>query len=141
MKFPYHKTLLYPESDYFGSSLLKPIIPIKIIVGEKQIDYFALIDSGADFCIFDGEIGEYLGLDIKTGKKINFGGVQEMTGAVAYLHEVILNVGGIGTKTFLGFSYDIAKHGFGLLGQKGFFEIFVVKFDLAKREIELKPRT
>ncbi len=140
MKFPYHKTLLYPESDYFGSSLLKPIIPIKIAVGDKQVDYFALIDSGADFCIFDGEIGEYLGLAVKIGKKINFGGVQELTGAVAFLHEVILSVGGVETKILLGFSFDIAKHGFGLLGQKGFFENFVVKFDLAKREIELKPR-
>lgn len=140
MKFPYHKTLLYPESDYFGSSLLKPIIPIEIAVGDKKIDYFALIDSGADFCIFDAAIGGYLGLSIKSGRKLNFGGVQELKGSSAFLHEVVLRVGGIEKKIFLGFSYEIAKHGFGLLGQKGFFEIFIVKFDLAKREIELKPR-
>mgnify|MGYP001607964096 FL=1 len=40
----------------------------------------------------------------------------------------------------MGFSYDIAKHGFGILGQKGFFDIFVVKFDLVKEEIELKEK-
>lgn len=140
MKFPYHKTLIYPKSDYFGSSLLKPIIPLKIVLGEKQIDYFALIDSGADFCIFDGEIGEYLGLDIKAGKKINFGGVQELSGAAAYLHEVTLIIGGVKNNITIGFSFDIAKHGFGLLGQKGFFEIYIVKFDLIKEEIEIKTR-
>ena len=43
-------------------------------------------------------------------------------------------------KTTIGFSYDIARHGYGILGQKGFFDIFVVKFDLIKEEIELKQR-
>lgn len=45
-----------------------------------------------------------------------------------------------GYKTIVGFSHDIARRGFGILGQKGFFDIFVVKFDLIKREIELKER-
>ena len=34
----------------------------------------------------------------------------------------------------------IARLGYGVVGQKGFFEIFVVKFDLLKEEIELKQR-
>lgn len=33
-----------------------------------------------------------------------------------------------------------SKHGYGLLGQKGFFDIFIVKFDLIKKEIDIKPR-
>lgn len=140
MKFRYHKLLLPQRSDYFGTSLLKPIIPIKISVGEIEIKYAALIDSGADFCIFDAEIGEYLGLDIKSGKKEEFGGIQERGGATVFLHNVILNVGGTEYKTMVGFSYDIAKHGFGILGQKGFFNIFITKFDLIKEEIELKRR-
>ncbi|MDO8259932.1 MAG: hypothetical protein Q7T50_00350 [Candidatus Magasanikbacteria bacterium] len=39
-----------------------------------------------------------------------------------------------------GFSYDIAKHGYGVLGQKGFFDLFAVKFDLKKEQIELTPK-
>jgi len=53
---------------------------------------------------------------------------------------VVINIGGWNYKTTVGFSYDIAKHGFGILGQKGFFDIFVVKFDLLKEEIELKEK-
>jgi len=30
--------------------------------------------------------------------------------------------------------------GYGVVGQNGFFDIFVVKFDLIKEEIELKER-
>lgn len=140
MKFSYRKLQLSRKSDYFGSAILKPLIPLKICVGKSDINYTALIDSGADFCIFDAEIGEYLGLDIFAGPKEVFGGIQEKGGAEAFIHNVILEIGGWGYKTKVGFSYDIAKHGFGILGQKGFFDIFVVKFDLSKENIELKEK-
>lgn len=115
-------------------------LPIELNYGGHSIRYAALIDSGADFCIFDAEIGIALGIDIYLGIREVFGGVQEAGAAEAFLHEVVLNVGGQNHKTMVGFSYDIAKYGYGILGQKGFFDIFIVKFDLQKEEIELKER-
>ncbi len=114
----------------------------KVALGTSLNEAFLkeAVKRGADFCIFDAEIGEYLGIDIRSGTKEIFGGIQERDGAEAFLHEVIINIGGWDYKTIVGFSYDIAKHGFGILGQKGFFDIFVVKFDLLKEEIELKER-
>lgn len=140
MKFPYLKVPLPYRSDYFGHSLLKPIISIKIKARGNELRYAALIDSGADFCIFDAELAEYLGLNVRSGKKEEFGGVQEAGGAEAFLHEITINVGGWDYKMTAGFSYDIAKHGFGILGQKGFFDLFIVKFDFLKEEVELKER-
>jgi len=61
MKFPYLKLSLPQRSEFFESTILKPIIPLKISVEGEELRYAALIDSGADFCIFDAEIGEYLG--------------------------------------------------------------------------------
>lgn len=138
MKFKYHKVLLPERSEYFGWSILKPIIPVKVIANKKELNYAALIDSGADFCIFDADIGEYLGLDIKSGEYVKFGGIQDGGGAKAFLHDVTLNVGGFIYKAKVGFSYDIARHGFGILGQKGFFDAFAVKFDFKKEEIETR---
>ena len=140
MKFDYFKFPLERESAIFGRSILKPIIPIKVSAGTSTLRYAALIDSGADFCIFDAEIGEVLGLDIQKGSKEPFGGIQEKGGAVAFIHKIIINIGGWDYQVEAGFSYDIAKWGYGILGQKGFFDTFVVKFDLAKEEIELKER-
>lgn len=140
MKFRYHKLLLEQPSLFFGSAILKPIIPIKIAASRDYVNYAALIDSGADFCIFDAEVGEYLGIDIRSGIRQIFGGIQELHGAEAFLHPITVNIGGFDYKTTVGFSYDIAKHGFGILGQKGFFDIFIVKFDLIKEEIDLKER-
>lgn len=140
MKFGYFKFPLGVRSDVFGISILKPIIPVELAYGSRSIRYAALIDSGADFCIFDAEIGAALGIDIYAGSREVFGGVQEAGAAEAFLHEVVLNVGGWNHKTTIGFSYDIAKHGYGILGQKGFFDIFIIKFDMLKEEIELKER-
>jgi len=40
----------------------------------------------------------------------------------------------------VGFSYDISPHGYGILGQGGFFDLFRVIFDLKKEQIELRPK-
>ncbi|TSC91901.1 MAG: Uncharacterized protein CEN90_16 [Parcubacteria group bacterium Licking1014_17] len=141
MKFPYRKIRLDDASGFFGGLILKPIIPVKISAGNcKELNYEVLIDSGADFCIFDADVGEYLGIDINSGEKITFGGIQDRKGAAAFMHKVVLNIGGWSYSAIVGFSHDIAKQGFGVLGQKGFFDNFVVKFDLNKEEIELREK-
>ena len=140
MKFKYFKFLLPAKSDFFGSSILKPIVPIGLTIGNPPFDYSALIDSGADFSIFDAGIGEALNLDVQSGKEISFGGIQDAGVAKAFLHEVTLLIGGWRYKTMVGFSYDIAKDGYGILGQKGFFDMFSIKFELVNEDIELKER-
>lgn len=67
-------------SLFFGNSILKPIIPVEIFTPSFSIRYVALIDSGADFCIFDGEIAESLGIKVESGTLITFGGIQEKGG-------------------------------------------------------------
>ena len=39
-----------------------------------------------------------------------------------------------------GFLSNIARLGYGVVGQKGFFDVFLVKFDLLKEEVELRER-
>ncbi len=136
MKFRYKK---------FGagaSSHLRPVIPIKIKSDTESIDYEVLVDSGADLCIFDAEIGELLGLNITKGKPNEVFGVGGKA-SIYYLHKIIIEVGGLSYEIEAGFMPSVAgnvmRHG--LVGQKGFFDIFVIKFDLLKEEIELKNRS
>ena len=49
-------------------NVIRPIIPVTLKYKGKTISYEALIDSGADTCVFPAEIGELVGIDIKTGK-------------------------------------------------------------------------
>lgn len=140
MKFRYSKLALAEPDEFFGNYLLKPIIPVRLSHQGQQIDYAALIDSGADFNIFDAQIGELLGLNIEDGTPVEFVGVQQAPASHTWIHQVKITIDGWEHETAIGFSYDIAKYGYGLLGQQGFFNLFVVKFDLLKEEIELKPR-
>jgi len=141
MKFSYIKFPLPQKSDLYGSSILRPVIPIRIGVGKQSLQYEALIDSGADFCVFDAEVGEALGLVIRGGRELQFGGVQGSSKSSAYLHDVVISIGGHDHQTRVAFSSDISKRGYGILGQRGFFDLFVVKFDLLKEQIELNRRS
>ena len=141
MKFPYLKFPLTERSAYFGTSLLRPIIPVQIQFAHRDIDYLALVDSGADFNIFHAEIGQAIGIEIEQGEEIDFGGIQSRAGAKGFFHEVTLVIGGHAYETRVAFSWDIAEHGHGVFGQKGFFDVFKVTFDYAKKVIEMKPRT
>ncbi len=133
MKFTYKKFTLAG-----GIEILKPIIPIGLLFNKKFIRYEALIDSGADFNIFNAEIGELLDIDICSGKRIKFAGIAGKPFEV-YLHNLTLEIGGWRHRIEAGFSYEISPYGFGILGQKGFFNLFRVKFIFSKGIIEITP--
>ena len=122
-------------------SILRPVIPIKVKYGGTEIGYEVLVDSGADLCLFDEEIGLALGIDIRRGKANEVFGVGGKS-SLYYIHRVKIEVGGWEYEIDAGFMPNVSGRviPYGLVGQKGFFDIFVVKFDLLKEEIELKER-
>lgn len=99
-----------------------------------------LLDSGADFCIFHAEIGDFLNIPIVEGKREEFGGiVGEKT--TAYFHILDITIKGNRYKNIpIGFSYDISPHGYGILGHYKFFNLFKVLFDVTKEQIELREK-
>lgn len=130
MKFQYKK---------YGPGILRPVIPVVIKYNGKDIIYEALVDSGADSNIFPAQIADILGINVESGEKREAWGITGI-GEDYYVHSVELMVGGWSYDIKVGFLPNIARLGYGILGQKGFFDIFVVKFDLLKGEIELKTR-
>lgn len=57
MKFPYLKI---PSVDPRKPWIIRPIIPLIISSQQKSVRTDALIDSGADRCLFNLEIGEII---------------------------------------------------------------------------------
>ncbi|MEK7147851.1 MAG: aspartyl protease family protein [Patescibacteria group bacterium] len=133
MKFRYKK---------FGSTL-RPVIPIKVSApnNPEGFGYEVLVDSGADLCIFHAEIGEALGIQVRKGKAQEVFGIGGKA-SVYYLHKVTIVVGGWSYQIETGFMPSVAGNvmQYGVVGQKGFFDLFTVKFDLLKSEVELKER-
>ena len=132
MKFKYKQ---------YGATTIRPVIEIKLKSNLDSLRYEVLVDSGADLCIFNSEVGEAIGIDVKKGKPREVFGVGGKA-SVYYLHPVKIDVGGWEYEIQAGFMSDVAGRSvpYGVVGQKGFFENFIVKFDLKKEEIELKTR-
>lgn len=118
-------------------TLIRPIIPVVLIYNGKSIAYEALVDSGADMCVFPAQIGELVGIDIKDGQRGSLGGVIGKSGEL-YYHDIILSIGGNETRLRAGFTYE-KKFDHGFLGQSGIFSIYVVQFYYRKGVIELRP--
>lgn len=123
----------------YGQGILRPVIPIEIIYKDRSVQYEVLVDSGADFCILDAEIGKILNIDIQSGEEQKVAGITG-TPESYYVHPVTIKVGGWPYKINAGFLPNISSLVYGVVGQNGFFDNFVVRFDLLKEEIELKQR-
>jgi hypothetical protein len=130
MKFNYKKI-------YKG--IIRPIIPIQLEFQGRKIWYEVLVDSGADNCIFDAEIADIFGIDVESGLKAHVVGI---TGKPEpyFIHRLQLSVGDASFPLYAGFKRGFPKFGYGVVGQKGFFEHFMVQFDYQQETIELMPK-
>lgn len=123
----------------------RPIIPIELQKKAKSgndilsVRIEVLVDSGADRCIMWGEIGEALGIDVKSGKEHHFGGIGTQSGKpqVGYEHKVGIVVGGETFNATVIFTYDMPQ-GLALVGQECFFEYFAIKFDYSNSSVTLR---
>lgn len=130
MKFKYKK---------YGSHILRPVIPVEVIFNNLRVRYEVLVDSGADTCIFDAQIAEILGINLLNGIEEDVAGITGKKESM-YIHRLKLNIGGHIIESDVGFLVNIGFFGYGVVGQKNFFDSFIVKFDKKKEEIELKER-
>ena len=151
MKFPYSRFPYRPQNGH-PFSILRPVIPLGLRYKNNTFSgrYSALLDSGADSSIFHAQIGELIGIDIKSGQRKVFGGMG-FGELVGYLHPVEIEIGGHWIPCPVAFTYDLVRQNpanpgqmqgtpYGILGQEGFFDKFKVIFDRVGEEIELRPR-
>lgn len=137
------KNLLTYNYKKFGD-FIRPIIYVDIHYKTKSRSTFALIDSGADNCIFHAELGELLGIDVKSGESREIGGIaSDKDGKpkpiIGYWHKIGITIKGQTRTIHTFFSYDISDLGYGVLGQIGFFDKFTdITFDYNNHKIRIR---
>ena len=114
----------------------RPKIKIAVEYNGIKQKVFALIDSGADSCLFPRDIGEVLNIDVRKGLPIMYTGIGGQQ-VPFYFHEVTVFFDQYSFKTMAGFAHAGIGTG-GILGQRGFFENFAVKFDYKHLVVEVK---
>lgn len=129
MKFRYKK---------LGPHFLRPIIPVEFSRLGQSVRYEVLVDSGADCNVPPAEIGELLGLRIEDGSPNHLNGItgEDMP---FYTHPVTMRIGTWSEAVLVGFMPNMPPFGYGVVGQRGFFDRFKITFDHRRGEVVLKP--
>jgi hypothetical protein len=100
----------------YGNEPFGITVPIELGYGRNRVRLTAKIDTGAEFCLFQREFGEALGIDVETGER------KELRTAnstfVAFGHEVSLRVLGFDFSLVAYFPLDSRIHR-SLLGRQG----------------------
>lgn len=124
MKLPYREI----------SGILRPIIQVRFHYKKIFVIDEALIDSGADWCIFDAGLLDILKLPVN--RKINFQGIgrEKLTG---FKSKVSLIIADKKLEIDVIFSPDLGPFSYGVLGQKGFFDNFRICFDKLRLQVEI----
>ena len=125
MKFEYR----YEKEAYL------PIVEVILKFKNERIRTDALIDSGAAMCLFKGEIGRALGINIDGGEKKIFQGVSAKL--IGYIHEVEITIADKTFKTKMAFSDDLSTS-FNLLGRLGIFDKFSITFKEKENEVRFE---
>ena len=137
MEYPYLELPAGPSKSVF-----KPIIPVRLSYKKthKVIKFGlgALLDTGADVCFCDDSIGAWLGVNSKNKKKYSFTAANNQT-FETYCEEVTLHIGGIQYQCPFFFSSTLPQNTRLILGTKGFFDHFLVTFNLPERLIKIDP--
>ena len=133
-------TYTFPYRFIDTTKFPRPYIPVTLRSKQREMQpMLALVDSGADFCMFDGALLELLApdLNLNTLEQISLGGVAGV--ATGYVLHLEMGVEGHFFPTPAVFSFDFSPDEFGgLAGQLGFFDTYTVEFQRKAMQFVLR---
>lgn len=120
-----------PPSPAFpeGRIAYRPLLLLTLASGQTHLSCYAIVDSGADFCLFPLSFALALGLDPLTGTLDGSAGLGTYN-IPTYFWTIGLSIQRIVSyDVHCGFTSGLEDWGLGLLGQSGFFDRFKILFD------------
>ena len=113
------------------------MLRVALVNGARRLECYAIVDSGADHCVFPRSFMQPLGLDPLTAPTEGLAGVGNQ-GVLTHFSHVTLDLQGmVQLPVFAGFTIGLEHWGLGLLGQSGFFERLSINFDLPRGVFEI----
>lgn len=140
MKIPFSFLPVSADSAFPERSELKrPIVSLLLKKGGGFLIVYAVVDSGADVCVFPASVARDLEISLPNDKCSSFSGSGDVH-QTAWFEEIqvtLLPMEGQGIDPnqepltfplYAGFCETLEHVGMGLLGQQGFFSRFKVTF-------------
>jgi len=126
---PYQQIQAPPSPAFPTGRLAKrPFLIVKLRNRQNELNCLAIVDSGADHCVFPRSFMQPLGLDALTAPVDMTSGVGSNSVPTHYCN-VTIDLGVTNFQVYPGFTAGMDQHGLGLLGQQGFFDKFKITFD------------
>lgn len=99
-----HHKLNFSTAYTYDTSQTGIHLPVALRSGSEVVRFYAKVDTGSSYCIFERQQGDRLGLDIESGTPQR---VSTVTGSfLTYAHEVTLLVLGIESTAVVYFAHD-----------------------------------
>lgn len=133
MKIPY-RVIPDTAGSYLYSARLLVSLALPRDGAPRTKRFETIVDSGASRCMFNADIGRYLGLDIESGDLEETQGIGGLENA--YLHKIAMHLPGGPVVTKAAFVEGLPVPG--LLGMCEFFENFIVTFNQSELVFEIE---
>lgn len=138
--FPSLPTAAFPTR----TQIKRPVLRLTLERGNRSVVALAIVDSGADECIFPASQGLALGVPIPNPNVLVFSGTANQP-QNAYFGNIRAHIWSFANPAQVVFSFDFyagfcetLEHvGLGLLGQNGFFSRYKVLIDHANSCLEI----
>ena len=139
MKFKYR--YLRDTSNPVRAYIRVPLLSVRLGFEQNYTDVLGLIDTGATDCLFDRDVADDLGIELKDSdvKREYFGvGGQSVIG---HIHSVRLQIQGFAEWIDIDAGFVNTLLPYQLLGQSGFFDNYEVSFQRYRGRFEIKSRS
>jgi len=127
LEFPY----VLKKDKYY------PIIDAILSKDNNSIKTDAIVDSGAILSIFQGNIAEYLGIELEKGKEQLFQGIGGKI--IGYIHNLTMKINEIELSCKVAFSNELTTS-LNIVGRESFFDRFLITFDEQNKKLILQSR-
>ena len=112
-----------------------PLLKVTLRHQNKKVTVLAIIDSGADICVFNLDYAKLLELDLSSCEQVTVSGVEGMV-RDCYKTTIDLEPEGLPKITVPVLFIDSSGVD-GLLGQEGFFDQHIITFDKQNNIFEI----
>ena len=138
MKYEY--TVIFDSQNPTAPARRQPLIEVELFGAKNSVKIEnALIDSGADYCLFNLQYALHIGVELKTCKTVSFTGIGGLNNPVlAYMTTLELQPKHLNKiKILIGFVDSDSVNA--LLGQVGFFDEYRIRFERDHQTFEIIP--
>ena len=110
-----------------------PLVEVSLTHRSNHVRVLAYADTGATYSVFHSDYCEKLGIDLRSGKRVDItvgdGGIIPV-----YIHNVVIRIETLEFPAAIGFSERLGI-GVPILGREGVLDNYLVCFDGRNREL------